>query len=181
MDLLYDFLPILVFFAAYKFYGIYPATAAAIITVALQVGFILLKGKKPKVAQIITLCMMVVLGGATLFFHNEMFIKWKPTAVYGVLGSALLISDFWGNKNLIQKMLEANLTLPPHAWRILNLSWITFFYVMGIINLVVVYTFDTNTWVNFKLFGTLALVLVFAIIQALLVARWMPPSSAEKK
>ncbi|MBS0286024.1 MAG: septation protein A [Proteobacteria bacterium] len=174
MKFFYDLLPIIVFFIAYKLYNIYIATATAIVAAIVQIGVSLFTGKKPDMMQLITLGMIIVLGGATLFFRNEIFIKWKPTVVYWILGSVFALSPFFTKKNLVQKMLDKSLSLPEKGWNILNISWYSFFFFMGILNLIVVYSFDTDVWVNFKLFGTLGLTLVFVVIQGLLVSRYLP-------
>lgn len=181
MKLFYDLLPIIVFFIAYKFYGIYVATGVAIAAVVIQVTSTLVRGKKPEMMHLITLAMVVVLGGATLLFRNELFIKWKPTAVYWILGVVFLMSQFIGEKTLVQKMLEKTLTLPAKAWIALNTSWYGFFFLMGILNLIVVYSFDTDTWVNFKLFGTLILTLIFALVQGIMVSRFTPSQPTSEK
>lgn len=182
MHLFYDLLPIILFFIAFKFYGIYAATAVAIIAVFAQVATTFIRGKKPEMMQLITLGMVLVLGGATLLFRNELFIKWKPTAVYWVLGAVFAITAIFSKKNLVQKMLEKNLSLPEKAWSTLNTTWYCFFFLMGCLNLFVVYKFDTETWVNFKLFGTLILTLVFAGFQGILISRYLGNNdSIEKK
>lgn len=174
MKLFYDVLPIILFFAAYKFYGIYTATAVVIVAVALQVITTLIRKQKPDLMQMITLGMVLVLGGSTLIFKNEMFIKWKPTAVYWILGLAFALSEWFGEKNLVEKMLSKSLTLPNKAWTTLNISWVCFFIIMGFVNLVVAYYFDTDTWVNFKLFGILGFTAVFVLIQGIIVSRHLP-------
>ena len=174
MKLFYEFFPILLFFIVYKLYGIYAATLVAIVAVGAQVCITFLRGKRPEMMHWITLAMMVVLGGATLLLQNELFIKFKPTAVYWALGLAFFLSRLLWKKNLVQKLLQNSLELPEHAWSVLNTSWVLFFMIMGVLNLIVVWLFDTNTWVNFKLFGTLVLTLVFAIVQAFLVSRYLP-------
>lgn len=174
MKLFYDLLPIFAFFLVYKLYGIYPATAIIIAAVVIQVAITFLRGKKPEMMHLITLAMVVVLGGATLLFKNELFIKWKPTAVYWLLGTVFAISQTIWKKNLVQTMLEKSLSLPTEVWKALNITWVSFFYIMGILNLIVLYSFDTDTWVNFKLFGTLALTLLFVVIQGIMVARHLP-------
>ncbi len=181
MHFFYDLLPIILFFVAYKLYGIFTATIVAIVAVLAQVSLTAIRGKKPEMMQLITLGMVIVLGGATLLFKNELFIKWKPTAVYWVLGITFAITAMVSKKNLVQKMLEKNLELPEKAWSTLNTSWCGFFFLMGILNLFVVYNFDTNTWVNFKLFGTLILTLIFAGIQGLLISRFISNSEAAEK
>ncbi|MFI4936979.1 MAG: septation protein A [Candidatus Berkiellales bacterium] len=179
MKLFYDLWPLLAFFVAFKFYGIFAATAVVIAAVILQVGVTVLRGKRPEVMHLVTLGMVVILGGATLLFQNEIFIKWKPTAVYWLL--ALL---FWGSpviakKNLVKKILEKSLTLPDKIWQTLNMTWYSFFFFMGILNLIIVYSFDTNTWVYFKLFGTLILTVVFVIVQGVVISKHLPQT--EKK
>jgi intracellular septation protein len=181
MKLLYDLLPIFAFFVAFKFFGIFVATGIAILAVLFQLGMTYVQGKKPDLMQWITLAMVVLLGGSTLIFRNEMFIKWKPTAVYWVLALVFAISDLILKKNLVKAMLQKSLTLPNKAWSTLNFTWYTFFFIMGALNLFVIYTFDTPTWVNFKLFGTLILTLGFALFQAFLVSRYLPSTPQEKE
>lgn len=180
MKFFYDMLPILVFFIVYKLYNIYAATAFAIIATTGQILFTLLRKKKPEMMQLITLAMVILFGGATLLFHNEMFIKWKPTAVYWILGAAFFASQFMGKKTLVQKLLDNSLDLPEKAWTTLNTTWFIFFFVMGILNLFVAYYFTTDTWVNFKLFGTLGLTLLFVLIQGMIVSRFFTVKAENK-
>ena len=165
MKFLFDLFPIALFFIAYKMGDIYLATITAIVASIVQVVWSRYKTGQFEKLPLITLGTIVILGGATLFFRNELFIKWKPTALYWVLALALVISQFIGNKPLMQRLLEQNVALPTKIWHQLNLSWALFFAAMGIANLYVVYHFDTDTWVNFKLFGTLGLTLVFIVLQ----------------
>src|SRR5690606_27200917 len=106
-----------------------------------------LRGKRPETMHWITLMFIVVLGGATLYLHDEIFIKWKPTAVYWILAIIFLLSRYIGQKTLVQRMLDKNIELPKPIWHKLNASWYTFFFIMGLLNIFVVYNFDTNTWV----------------------------------
>ncbi|MGE3319142.1 MAG: septation protein A [Candidatus Berkiella sp.] len=181
MHFFYDLLPIIIFFVAYKLYGIFTATMVAIVAVLVQLTATIVRGKKPEMMQLVTLGMVIVLGGATLLFKNELFIKWKPTAVYWALGATFAITAWFSQKNLVQKMLEKNLELPAKAWSMLNTSWCIFFFVMGILNLLVVYNFDTDTWVNFKLFGTLILTLIFAGVQGVMISRYIDHDNASEK
>ena len=174
MKLFYDSLPILIFFILYYAIDIFAATAGAMISSATQVSLIIFRGKRPDTAQWVTLATILILGSATLFFRNELFIKWKPTAVYWILSLAFLGSQFIGKKTLIKRMLEKTLEVPTLIWNILNLSWSLFFFIMGGLNLFVVYHFSTQTWVNFKLFGSLGLTFLFVIIQALFLSRYLP-------
>lgn len=177
MKLFYDLLPILLFFVAYKLYGIFAATTVAIVAVGAQFVITLLKKQKPDLMQLITFAMVALLGGSTLLLQNELYIKWKPTAVYWVLAIAFAGSQWLGEKNLVKRMLDKSLTLPDKGWGTLNFSWVCFFLIMGFLNLFVVYYYDTDTWVNFKLFGTLGLTLVFVLFQGFLVSRYIPKNS----
>lgn len=171
MKLLFDFLPVLLFFTAYKFYGIFVATGVAIAASILQVAIFWFKNRRIEPMHIITLVLIVTLGGATLLFYNELFIKWKPTAINWAFALVFLGSQLFMSKPLIQKMMEKNVQLPTLIWKRLNLSWAVFFFLMGDANLYVIYHFDTDTWVNFKLFGVLGLTVLFVIIQAIYLTR----------
>ncbi|MBS0290079.1 MAG: septation protein A [Proteobacteria bacterium] len=181
MKLFYDLLPIAIFFIAYKLYNIYVATATAIAAAIVLISVTLIRGKRPDMMQLITLVMIIILGGATLIFRNELFIKWKPTVVYWILGAIFALTPLFSKKTLVQKMLDKSLTLPAKAWALLNTSWYAFFFIMGILNVMVVYSFDTDVWVNFKLFGTLGLTLVFVIIQGILVSKYLPQTKQQQK
>jgi intracellular septation protein len=176
MKLLFDFLPILVFFIAYKFFGIYIATAAAIIISVLQVGIHWIRHRNVSSLQLISLVLIIVLGGSTLLFHNEVFIKWKPTALYWALSIFFFGSQIFGSRPCMQRLMESSITLPRHIWLTLNSAWAIFFGLMGILNLYVAYHFSTNTWVNFKLFGMLGLTLLFAIAQAIYLSKHLESS-----
>jgi len=147
------------------------ATQVAIVASLLQLIWLRLStGKLPKV-NLVSFLSILILGGATLLLKDDIFVKWKPTAVYWLLSVALLFSQIFSKKPLIQHLAEGTIQLPPKIWRQLNLTWSLFFCSMGIVNLYVVYNFDTDVWVNFKLFGTLGLTLVFIICQSLYMAK----------
>lgn len=179
MKLLLDFFPILLFFAAFKFAGIYAATAIAIVATVLQIGYLRYKTGKVEPMQWISLGVIVLFGGATLISHNDTFIKWKPTVLYWLMGSALLIGQLVFKKNLLKSLMGAQMDLPEDAWRLTQWSWVGFFAVMGCLNLWVAFNFDTDTWVNFKLFGGMGLMFVFVIAQALVLSRYMKTDDAK--
>ncbi len=187
MKLLFDFFPIVLFFIAYKYSGIYAATAVAIAATVVQVAYVWLKHRKVEKMHLVTLALIVVFGGATLLLKDEMFIKWKPTVLNWLFGLAFIGSQFIGEKTLVERMMGANVQLKINIWGRLNLSWAIFFFAVGFINLYVVYNFDTDTWVNFKLFGILGLTFAFVIAQALFLARYIeempetPDSGANKE
>ena len=121
----------------------------------------------------VSLGIIVVFGGATLFFHNPTFIKWKPTALYWLFGFVLLGSALILKRNLIRKMLEAQIQLPDQVWGRLNAAWACFFVAMGVLNLYVAYNFSEEAWVNFKMFGGLGLMLAFVLAQGFYLSRHM--------
>lgn len=177
MKFLFDFFPIVLFFVAYKIYGIYAATVVAIAASFVQVGLFWLKHKRFETTHLLTLGLIVIFGGATLLLKDEMFIKWKPSVLNWLLGMVFLGSQFIGKQNITQRMLGNNIALPASGWTRLNLSWAGFFILLGFINLYVVYNFDTDTWVNFKLFGMLGLTFLFVIAQAFYLSRHAKPLS----
>lgn len=176
MKVFVEFLPILLFFLAYKFAGIYWATGVAIIASLGQFLFHWLRHKQVDTMQVVTLICVVLLGGATLSFHNELFIKWKPTAINWAFGLVFLASRL-SKKTLVQRLMETNVSLPKTIWQRLNWSWILFFLFSGTINLYVAYHFPTDVWVNFKLFGLLGLTLLFVLAQSLYLMKHMKPSN----
>lgn len=171
MKLLFDFFPVLLFFIAFKLSGIYAATLTAIIASFFQVVFYYIAHKQCEKMHLITFFLLVFLGGATLLFHDPVFIKWKPTLIYWVTGLLFIGSQFVGKKPLIKRMMEKNLSITSFAWKRLNLSWGLFFCVMGFLNLFIAYNYDTNTWVNFKLFGGLGLTLLFVLMQSVFLSK----------
>lgn len=179
MKLLFDFFPVLLFFITYKFFDIYAATAVAIVASFLQVGISWFRTHKVEPMHLVTLLIIAVFGGATLYLQDELFIKWKPTVINWLFGIALLASQVFGERTIIERMLSANITLPQSVWRRMNLSWALFFLVLGGVNLFVLYTFDTDTWVNFKLFGILGLTFVFVLAQSFYLSRHIPEPNPE--
>lgn len=173
MKLLFDFLPVLIFFLTFKLYGIYAATVFAILASFLQVSIHWLKYKQFEKMHVITFVLILTLGGATLFFHDPLFIKWKPTGIYWISAIIFLGSQFVGNKTIVQKMMENNITLPTFIWSRLNFAWAVFFVLMGTLNIYIAYNYETNTWVNFKFFGGLGLTVVFVVIQSVYLAKYI--------
>lgn len=171
MKLLFDFFPVLLFFLAFKLYGIFTATAVAIAASVVQVVVYWLKHRRFETMHLLTLGLIIVLGGATLFFHNELFIKWKPTAIYWASALVFWGSQWFAKKPLIQTMMEKNIQLPRRIWFRLNMAWAGFFLAMGVINIYVALQYDTNTWVNFKFFGGLGLTIGFVVLQAVYLSK----------
>ncbi len=180
MKVLFDFFPIVLFFIAYKVFGIYEATAIAMVASLGQVAFYRLKFQKFEKMHVFSLVIIIVLGSATLFFHNPWFIKWKPTGIYWLSALVFIYTSCFGAKPLIQKMMETNISLSRTIWIRLNNAWSVFFIIMGGLNLYVAYNFDTNAWVNFKLFGGIGITLLFVLIQAFYLSKHMDESALEK-
>jgi intracellular septation protein len=199
MKILFDFLPIALFFGMFKYAdgatewlgfmvsgGVVGATEApvllatvvVIVATLLQILWLKARGRKVDTMLWVSLALVTALGGATIYFHSESFIKWKPTVLYWVMGSALLIGQLVFKKNGIKSLMGAQMSLPDKMWRLVNLSWVAFFAVMGFINLWVAFTFSTSTWVNFKLFGGMGLMAAFVLAQAIYLNKHMKPDSA---
>ena len=173
MKLLIDFFPIALFFAVFKLWGISPATAVAIVATIVQIAYLRFKLGKVEPMQWVSLGVIVLFGGATLLAQDENFIKWKPTVLYWLMGAALLVGQLLLRKNLIKSLMGGQVQLPDHAWNTLNWAWSGFFAAMGGLNLWIAYHFDTDTWVNFKMFGGLGLMLLFILVQAVYMSRFM--------
>ena len=202
MKFLFDFLPILLFFGIFKWGQGSPeaaqalandylgaivaggvvttgqapillATAVAIIASVAQIGWLLARRGKVEPMMWISLAIIVVFGGATIYFNNETFIKWKPTVLYWCFAGALLLALSAFKRNLVRAAMGKQITLPDEVWDKLNLAWIGFFAAMGVINLYVAFTFSTEAWVDFKTFGLMGLMFVFIIGQTFYLSKYI--------
>lgn len=203
MKILLDFLPLILFFVSFKYAdghkewasafatdhlgGLGPggsiapdqapvllATVVVILATLAQVLFLKLRGRKVDLMLWVSLALVVVLGGLTIYFHSETFIKWKPSGLYWTLGLVLWVSQAMFRKNLLKGILGEQLVLPDKVWQRLNFAWVAFFGLMGLLNLWVAYSFDTSTWVDFKVFGVTSLMFVFTIGQAFYMNKYLP-------
>ena len=175
MQLLFDFFPVIAFFVAYKFADIYVATGVIIVAVLIQTGIQWIRQRRLNTMHLTSAVLVLVFGGLTLAVHDDEFIKWKPTVLNWLFALAFLASQFIGDEPVVQRLLKANITLDRPLWIRLNLMWVVFFVLMGAVNLWVAFSFDENTWVNFKLFGMLGLTLVFVLLQGFWLAAKAPP------
>jgi len=214
MKLLLDFLPIVLFFAVFK-YGeghkewaaafasehlgfmvsggvvgpneapVLLATVVVVIATLAQVAYMLARRQKVHMMLWVSLALVTVLGAATVWFHSDTFIKWKPTGLYWFMGLAFWVSQAFFRKNLVQALMGGQFELPPGVWQRLNFAWVGFFGLMGLLNLYVAYSFETATWVNFKLFGITGLMLVFMVAQGLWLGKHLkddtPPAEGEAR
>ena len=202
MKFLFDLFPVILFFIAYKVGNSYPAvsaqlaasllgglvadgqippdqapillaTAVAIVASLLQVGFRLVRRQKVEPMLWLSVVVILVFGGATIWLHDETFIKWKPTILYWLFGMILLGGRLFWQRNFLQSVLGAQIVVAPRIWEQLLWLWIVFFVVIGIVNLVVAFNVPTDLWVNFKLFGLFGLTLVFTLGIGIWLARHM--------
>jgi len=173
MKLLSNLIPVILFFVAFKFQGIYVATAVAIAATITQMIWTRYQHGKVDMTLWLSFVIVVVFGGATLLLHDEIFIKWKTTILFWMFSAILLFSNSLFHKNLIHTLLHEKITLPLYAWNRLNLSWSLFFAVLGLINLYVTFNYSTNSWVNFKMFGISGLMLVFTLAQVGWLAKYV--------
>ena len=179
MKVLFDIFPVILFFAAFKLYGIYIATTVAIVATVLQIAWVWIKHRKVENMQWISLVLIVVFGGATLLLKDETFIKWKPTVLYWLFATVLTVSWLFFSKNFIRSMMDQQVSAPDQVWNRLLFAWVGFFVFMGILNLYVAFNYPTDTWVSFKLFGGIGLMLLFVLGQAFVLAPHMKEKSGE--
>ncbi len=175
MKFFFDIFPVILFFIAFKLGDIFIATGVAIAATFAQIGWVWFKHRKVDTMLWASLGIITVFGGLTLIFHDETFIKWKPTILYWAFALAMLIGTLVFRKNLIRTLLAEQMKLPESVWNKVNWSWIVFFVFMGFANLAVAFAFNLSTddWVNFKLFGGMGLMFVFVIIQGLILSKYI--------
>ena len=202
MKLLFDLFPVILFFVVFRLAGSHPdaaqafgsqdlsglvsggevtlaqapillATAVAILATFGQIGWLLARRKPVDNMLWVSLVIIVLFGGATIYFHDEHFIKLKPTVLYWCFALVLLGSPLVLKKNLMKSMMGQQLSLPADVWSRLNLAWGLFFLLMGSLNLYIAFRFPLDFWVNFKLFGFLGLMIVFVVLQSIYLSRYM--------
>lgn len=157
------------------------ATIVVIIATGVQITWLLARRKKVDMMLWVTFALVVALGGATIWFHNATFIKWKPSVLYWAMGLAFWISQAIFRKNLLQTLIGGQLDLPASIWQRLNFVWIAFFGLLGLLNLYVAYSFPTSTWFTFKAFGVTGLMLVFMLAQGFYISKHLPPETEPAK
>ncbi len=166
MHIIFEFIPIIIFFTVYKLTNIYAATSALMLACLCQAGYQWVTQRKLNKNTMMVLASVLILGGATLAFHDQRFIMWKPSIVFFIFALVLFINQYSNKEPIIKSLLEENISLPEPVWRQLNLSWACFFISLAALNMVIIRYYDVNTWVNFKLFGILGLIFIFTIAQA---------------
>lgn len=174
MQLLVDFFPLVVFFAAYWAFDIYVATGAIMAAMALQIGYQWARHRKVSKMLLVSGGLVILFGGVTLALRNPLFLQWKVTVVNWLFAAAFLGSQFFGEKTLVERIMGHAIELDQKLWRQLNSIWVANFAVLGAANLYVMYNFDEATWVNFKTFGTIGLTLITVIGQVIWIAKRAP-------
>ncbi len=149
------------------------ATLVVIVATLVQIGMLLIRRKKVDTMLWVTFGLVSILGGATIWFHDPLFIKWKPSVLYWVMAAVFACSQLFFRKNLLQTIVGEQLSLPQPIWQRLNLAWAAFFAVMGGLNLWVAYHYSTSTWASFKVFGLTGLMLVFMVAQGFYISRYL--------
>ncbi len=187
MKLLFDLFPLLVFFAAFKLYDIYVATAAAILATLIQVAIFWLRHRRFETMHLVTLAILCLFGGMTIVFQNDAFIKWKPSIINWIFSLIIFGMLVFARKSALEYVMGGQLTLPPPVWRQVNIAWGLFFLFIGALNLYIAFYYNPGasaearleTWVNFKVFGLLGLTLVFSVLQMLFIFKHIKPSRDE--
>ncbi|GLS84139.1 septation protein A [Paraferrimonas haliotis] len=173
MKQLLDFLPLLVFFIVYKMVDIYAATGALIAATAVQIAISYLVFKKVEKMHLITFALVGVFGTLTMVLHDDAFIKWKVTVVYGLFAIALAVSQLI-NKPIIKAMLGQEMPVADAVWAKVTWAWVLFFSACGALNIYVAFSLPLETWVNFKVFGLMALTLLFTIATVVYLFKHLP-------
>lgn len=201
MKFLFDLFPVILFFITFKWGESHPAAAQSLADALLtghsgaqasgdlapillatmltllaslvQISYLLLRKRKVDAMLWISFIIIMVFGSATIYFHSETFIKWKPTVLYWCYGGAFVLAQFVFKKNLIRLAMETQVKLPEPVWKRLSLAWIVYFLVMGCVNLYVAYNFSTSAWANFKLISVVAIMPIFIVIQSLLLSKYL--------
>ena len=210
MKLLFDFFPILLFFGVFKVAEmneqgsltlvnalvggliadggikadqapIMLATIVAIVASVLQISYIKLRGRKVDIMLWISFAVISIFGGLTIYFHNDVFIKWKPTIIYWLYSGAMLVAQFGFGKNMMRQVMEVQIKLPELVWKQIGITWILFFFALGLINLLaafVIFKDSTSAWVTFKAFGINGLLIAFIVVQTLFLSKYLEEEKA---
>ena len=175
---LFDLFPVILFFVAFKFFGIYTATAVAIVATIAQIIYSKICHGKVENMLLISGGIITVFGGATLYFKDPTFIQWKPSVLYWLFAASLIGAQFIFKKNLMRNFMEKQISLPNNVWTKLNLAWAALFFGLGFLNLYVAFNYSQDIWVDFKLFGITGILFVFIIAQTLLLSKYLTPVDA---
>lgn len=182
MAFLFDFFPVLLFFGAYKLTDFFVATAVFIAATLVQIGYQWIRHRKVKTMHLVSAALVLVFGGATLLLQDEELLKWKVSVVYWLLAVGFLLSGWVGEKRtVVERLMGSQMDLPAVIWNRLNLMWVAFYIALGFLNLYVMFNYNTDAWVNFKLWGVFGLIILFALIQGVYLSRHLPDEIVKSK
>ncbi|MFA7350724.1 MAG: septation protein A [Methylotenera sp.] len=180
MKFLFDLFPVILFFVAFKFFGIFTATAVAIVATIAQIIYVKLRHGVVEKMLLISGVIITVFGGATLLLKDPTFIQWKPSILYWLFAAGLLGAQLLFNKNPMRSMMGKQIQLPDAVWSKLNIAWAMLFVALGFLNLYVAFNYSQDTWVNFKLFGITGIMFVFIIVQTLFISKYLPKEDSKE-
>ncbi len=181
MKFFFDLFPVILFFIAFKFFGIFTATAVAMIATLAQIIYVKIRHGVVDKMLLISGVIITVFGGSTLLLKDPTFIEWKPTVLYWLFATSLLGAQFILKKNPMRSLMEKQISLPEALWGAVNLAWAVLFIALGFLNLYVAFNYSLDTWVNFKLFGITSILFVFIILQTLLLNKYLPKDDLDDK
>lgn len=160
------------------------ATVVGIIATFLQIGYLLMARKQVHGMLWVSAAVIVVMGGATIYLHDENFIKWKPTILYWAFAAILLFYLLVMKKNLMKSVMGEAMKLPEPIWRRVAWAWIGFLAALGGLNLLmafVIFKGDTSAWVNFKVFGATGIFFVFIVAMGVMLSKYMTDDEQQEK
>jgi len=171
MKFLLDFFPAILFFISFKLWGIYPSIAVLMASSFAQIAFLWFRYHRIEPSYLVGFFIVLLLGSASLLLHNPIFILWKPTIVFWTFAIIFVAFKTFKKKTVLESMIGPKLSLPQKKWNFLNKIWMVFFIIVGSVNIYVAYHFSIATWVNFKVFGVLALTIIFIIVQSVYISK----------
>ncbi|MFZ3088430.1 MAG: septation protein A [Methylotenera sp.] len=179
MKFLFDLFPVILFFIAFKFFGIFTATAVAMIATIGQIIYSKIRHGAVDKMLLMSGAIITVFGSATLLLKDPQFIQWKPSILYWLFTAGLLGSQVFFKKNPIRSMMEKQVSLPDAIWSRLNVAWALLFFALGFLNLYVAYNYSQDIWVDFKLFGITGIMFLFIIVQTLFISKYLPKEDSK--
>jgi intracellular septation protein len=157
------------------------ATVVGILATVLQIGYLLARRKKVDGMLWVSAAVIVVMGGATIYLHDDTFIKWKPTILYWAFAAILLFYQTVMGKNLMKSVMGEAMKLPEAIWGKVLWAWVAFLLALGALNLLVAFVIfkgDTSAWVNFKVFGATGIFFLFIVAMGVLLSKHMQEEEA---
>ena len=171
MRLLLDIGPLILFFVANAKFGVFTATAVFIVAILIAMMVSLALTRRVTALQLFSAVMVVVMGGLTLYFHNETFIKIKPTLYYSVIAALLFFGLATGRQLLKSVLGSAYPGLDQTGWDKLTRNWAIFFLAMALTNEAVWRSVTTDQWISFKLWIALPATFLFALANVPMLMR----------